>query len=290
MSSFEPVRPVRTELAGATPTLLNVSRELPGTSPITGEQIRWTSGVSSRQESCSTHFLWPLCPGPEQEDKCAPTPATYGEFEPVMLERLFECDQPNSSEDRAETEAEYQRRLQASSPSLLGQMLWEGNASSSNPSLQSTAVDLSGGGVVVSSIVGAVGTLLQAFEDTLTGVQPVVHIPKLLIAAAESENVAAQSGGVLQGASGTYWVSPGPGYRYDEGPLDAAPVPAPIPAPAGSAWIFISGPAEYALSPTRVVWEQPDRRTNFVSGRVQRMGLIRFDTCGVFAALASVNG
>lgn len=86
---------------------------------------------------------------------------------------------------------------------------------------------------------------------------------------------------------GNVIVSPGPGYPG----RNPVVVGAPADPDAGTGWIYISGPVEYGVGPTFSNTDEEGhwRRGNSALVEAERLGIVRFDTCGVFAILAAAG-
>lgn len=286
---FEPAVGIRPGRPTFAPSVLTVARQIPGTEQGASPALRWGTGLSSRVRTCNRVFEWPSCPIPGHPDKCNPPVEALVEWPSFLIEQFKQCAGV-LPDDEAVLAGELADEIRAGTAAAIARQLWVGIETDGAPSLVNTAVDLSAGGTIVSSMVGGVGALLAAYEATSDTGFPVLHVPASLLSAGENANLFAREGAVLMGASGTYLVSPGPAYPGSLGPLDTQPIPEPIPAPAGAAWLFISGPVEYAVSEPRIVVEQSDRRTNLWSARGQRQALVRIDPCSVFAVLVGLNG
>lgn len=285
---FQPVAGIRPGRPPFAPSILTAARQIPGSELAANPALRWQTGVASRETTCDRLIEWPRCPAPGHPDKCPPAKNVVTSWDSFIIEQFRECDGPLDLDEQAVLSGELANTVAAGTSSAIARQLWAGTEVAGNPSLVNTAVDLSAGGTIVSGLVGGLGALLAAYDATTDVGFPTIHIPASLLPAAENAQVFAREGSVLIGASGTYVVSPGPAYPGDLGPEDGGGTP--IPAPPGTAWMFVSGPVEYAVGETRVIPEQSDRRLNLWSARGQRQALVRIESCGVFAVLVGLNG
>jgi len=155
-------------------------------------------------------------------------------------------------------------------------------AMSGNPSLISTAVDISSGAAI--PIVSALSALIRARVNRGLGGIATAHVPAWLVPSLADhyqldDAGAAHAGGILR-------ISPGPGYTGFS-PTSSGHVAPPV----GEGWIYITGPVEYEVGP---ITTQPDqdhqqRLTNRVEVYSERAGILRFDPCGVFAIRAKAD-
>lgn len=267
---LQPVGAIRVEAPRV--SLLTVARTLPA-------GTEWRAGVSHLPNGCSPATAHPNCdvdPGPVT--KCAPLSNGRADFESFLFYVPDGCDvAPFYAED---WNARGEEALKAYSPWALSHELDTGDATG-NPSLRSTAVDLSGVGAV--DVVTAFSTLIRARVERGMGGVATVHVPAWLIPAVDDhylldDSAASNSGGLVR-------VSPGPGYTGVSPDSSGNVVPGP-----GEGWIYITGTVEYELGPvsSEPSQEQQQRLTNNVEVYSERAGIVRFDPCGVFAVRAKV--
>ena len=196
----------------------------------------------------------------------------------------------------------------------MGQALWLGvgmHADSSIPTLRRNAVDVTGGSAVTVD-VGAAILLSQYEQATFGSGGAVLHVPSVLMVGAEGGipgggRIATRVADYYRGPLGSL-VSPGPGYPHGastqgangNGPL----ISGTADSGAGTntevyagnnlneAWMFVSGPIEYALGPIVVLptedWQRrygpagSGGRTNQYEVWAQRMAIMRYDPCAIF--------
>lgn len=267
---FQPVAPIKVEAPQV--SLLTVARTLPN-------GTEWRSGISHLPNGCSPAAGWPNCEvDPAPPNKCAPQFPGAANFAPWLFYVPDGCDlAPFYAEDweRRSSEA-----LAAYTPWAMSLELDTG-ALSGNPSLRSTAVDLTGAGAI--DVVNGIGALIRARVEAGFGGMATLHVPAWLIPAFEDHYLLDNSTGAMSGAM--VRVSPGPGYTGVSPDSTLNIVPGP-----GEGWLYITGPVEYELGPIEVYpkRDQQQHLTNTVEVYAERAGILRFDPCGVFAV--RVNG
>lgn len=306
---FQPMPGIRPERPPV--SLLTVARKMPrlltpsadsqdGAIPQVTGQPGWKGGVAWRSINCVPGYGWPFC-GAEQDRESTASlldPAFY----PYMLYVPYRCDwvlsgsQETTSGDTINVEDyrdDARDQLDALTPWLMSNELWVGAIETENPSLMSTATDVSAtSGDPVHPVTG-LETLLDAFYNCASlnsggsfsaggsGV-PIVHAPMSVVVSLMANHVVSQQGDVFYGPNCR--VSPGPGYPIDgEGEWG----PGGEPAGENNEWMFISGPVEYAEGDIDVLptdqeahW---DRRANTYIITAQRLVIHRFDPCCVYA-------
>jgi hypothetical protein len=276
-AGFEPIPSIKPRQP--TPSLLTVARGLPA-------GFEWRTGISWRSAVCAPGFRWPFCPDAETVAAGKPDPNEIikPQFYPYTIGVNYACDWirwDDTNEYGYIDDAKAQ--CDAVTPWHMSRELWTGEIEPQNPSLISVAVDVSAD--VAVHPVTALGMLLEAYfncpadgTDTGSGTgTPVVHVPYSVLGALIANHVVNQQGDFYVGPN--CFVSPGPGYPIGS---DAAPANENDSLSA-DAWMYVSGPIEYAVDPVAVLDDNFDRRTNRYQALAERRVIHRFDPCCVFA-------
>lgn len=260
-------------IAGIAPSspqvsLLSVSRRLPAGTD-------WLSGISWRSSAPLVGHRRAFCDSDtDNEDAAA---LTQPKFYPYTVYVPYACDWVTDPEQyRAEAIA----AGEAVTAWNMARELWTAETDTDNPSLMSSASDVSAAGAV--HPVTAVGTLLEAYENCAQSGGAVLHIPTAAVVSLIAHGVVKQNGDIYYGPNGSV-VSPGPGY-----PTDASGTgPAAADAGAGNVWSYVTGPVEFDTTPVEVPLTNDeayfDRRRNRYEVTAQRMVIHRFDPTCVFA-------
>lgn len=269
----QPVAPIKVEAPPS--SILTAARRLPA-------GTNWRGGIAHLPNGCSSANNWPTCDVDEApEPKCAPTDVSVAEFDSWQIYVPDGCDvAPFWTEDWNARSAE---ALEAYTAWALSRELDTG-AATANPSLRSTADDISGAGAV--NVSAAISTLIRARVEAGFGGVMTAHIPAWLIPPA-LDHYQLEPNGPATTSLGLVRVSLGPGYT-GIGPTTTGNV---VPA-AGQGYIYMTGPVEYELSPVEsLLSDHRDQnlRTNMIEAYAERFAIYRFDPCGVFAVLASVE-
>ncbi len=302
----ESIRPRR-----PTPSLLTVARDMTsvwsGLLPavniddpvLNGPRPKWATGISWRAATCVPGYRSGFCDDSEREDPVTiidPEFCPYGIYLPYRCDWVLPASTPSLASDTP-TEPDYIRdasdQLDAVTAFHVANELWRGSASG-DPSLMSSATDVTGAGGAVHPVT-AVGTLLDAFQgygaatsDGQGGGIPIIHAPSSIVTSLIANYLVNQQGDILYGPCGSL-VSYGPGYPVD-GTGNFGP--GGDVAGAGNEWIYITGAVEYALGPISVFptapEDQVDRRSNAFQIWAQRQAIHRFDPLCVFACKAYV--
>ncbi len=285
----------------------DVAGALPG---VDMNRASWRSGIAWQSFGCQQSYPWEDCPtdpeGSPMERSSYGSPA----WSPVFhVYTPLECDWAGaeaglSDAARALTEAHTAHGL--------ARALWMGEglpvAASSEfgfPVTLRRSATLADGGSTAEDLDVVVARLLAEYEAATNGLGgAVLHVPSILMTGAlgglpGGGKIATPEGNVYRGPLGSL-VSPGPGYPWGvtvTGANGAGPIVADgdsaDPDYAGNAadeaWVYVTGPVEYALSSVRLT--VPDtadaRRQNTEAVVAQRAGIFRFDPCTAFAALAA---
>lgn len=270
----EPIAAVGIETSPV--SLLTVARRLPSGTD-------WRSGVSFLPNGCSPAVNFPTCEvDPAPPTKCVPNFQPRAEFDswPIYV--------PDGCNEKPFWIQDWRGRafeaLEAYTPWALSRELDDG-AMSGNPSLRSTAVDITGAGAV--DVVTAVSSLLRArVEQGFAGVG-LLHVPAWLIPPMYDRYLLEGNGPILTTCGGLARVSPGPGYTGVSPDSSANLVPGP-----GEGWVYITDPVEYEISSPVLLPDDPDdqqHRTNNIELYAERMAIYRFNPCGSFAVRVGVN-
>jgi hypothetical protein len=220
---------------------------------------------------------------------------------PFVIYTPISCTMPVDSADLEGLAAD---ATEAHTPAAIAHALWKGSteydaADTTQPTLRRSAVDVSRANPI--DLDDGVAALLTHYQLCTGGYGgAVVHIPgDLLVAALGGGNGGARlcwpEGTLYRGAHGSTLVA-GPGYPEGfsvDGPNGNGPRYATGPDQywgneAGTAWIYVTGPIEYAVSsPIRILPETERDRSTFLQNRydlwAERDAIVRFDPCCVFA-------
>lgn len=310
-----PVRP--------TPSLLTSARDRTAdgfgrgqrTVEVAGETIvvpNWTSGIAWNPTACAPSHPWPRCPEPDTDKEAA---AARGEVatDAFMIYTPMQCDW--QTEESNVLEAASTELTDTHTAFGVAGALWLGEGlpetitltdgtASAPPTLRRSATDLALGELEFSV---AVAELLRAYEECTGGNGgAVLHVPSILVpyalgAGDGGGTIARTEGNLYRGPLGSV-VSPGPGYPSGAsvagadgfGPLtDPGPPEQYAGTLADQAWIYVTGPVEYALGTIKVLPEDEASRrlgvgrANLYEVWAERFALVRFDPCCVFAQLVA---
>lgn len=285
VSGLEPIAGIR-PVAPAGGTILDAGYPLPP-----GD---WRSGVASRSSGCIAGHPWAaICPTAAHIDTGKVNAPAIGEAEvrPFQFYVPWACDWV-TPDQYAEMDAEARGNIEAVSAWHLSRELWTGvandrendSANRDNPTLMSEAIDI--GGVEPANAVFALGALLAEYAGCTQAGGATLHVPIILVPYLTNQGVLKMDGNQLVGPLNTR-VSAGPGYP-GPGPWG----PDGEVAPAGSVWMYVTGPVEYALAepvlePDRAE-RRFDRRRNRYEIWAERRGIVRFNPCCVSAMLVDI--
>lgn len=265
----QPVTPITP--ARATPNLLTSTLRR-------GDWGDWSAGISF-SSSCPQAATWPHCQDDTEEEKAAAGERSPVTFLPVTVYVPMACEWVA---DPAGFDTEAQAAVDAGSSAPVAAALQSGvtdHGDTDNASLVSSATAIAGG--PVSPGVG-IGRLLAEFGACTTGIgRPLVHAPLELGPYLVSRRLMWPDGEWYSAAGGARVVADA-GYDATLAPTGEDP------APDGEAWIYISGPVEYDLGPTRALTAEDTRRRNIHDVIAEREAIYRFDPCCVFATLVTV--
>lgn len=269
-------------------SIVTSSRRIPGMN-----SDGWAYGISARDDFCLPVGNWSRCVDPvngvfPQREPAALGDDPFGVFKPWSIYASFQCvSLANYDEARRSAIA----TLKAKTPSAVARELWTGEESGS-PSLQSTAVDVSG--TAAGNVEDVLDELAAVFDDATGGAQPTFHVPSRLIGRLHDNVRIQRSGDRLMTLTGGI-VVPGPGYPNTPGAWGPDVSSGSASATAGEAWVYVTGPVELEFSdtfeqgsddPPTGVFARQNQSVLFV----EREAIYRFPTCAVFAALAAIPG
>lgn len=280
---------------------------LAGDGPITADALfgisdeLWRTGVAWNMVNCIKSYNEALCPDYSASYRTSP-PGFGGQAHtnPFTVYTPLECDWML---DEGRLDADVRAMTDVHTAYAVGRALWLGDGLPNlvdQPTLRRNAQNVSLGGSATDNLDEVFGALIGAYE-TCTGGSggATIHLPSQVVPAAVgghiTQNLLWREGDLYRGPAGTI-VSPGPGY-----PFGASTQGANGYGPAVSegvyrgngtdeAWVYITGPVEYAVGPVTV--GPPDREERFDTFRTNRYrvwgsrrAIVRYDPCCVFAAL-----
>lgn len=276
----------------------------PGGDPVSSAS--WRTGISWTPVSCHPSHNWARCPEPDAEKAAA-----VGLGGPVHTDRFtiytpLACDWKTERLGEA-LAADATDLTVAHTAAGVAAALWLGDGlpdDPDQPTLRRNATDVSinGAAAPIDDVFAVL--LTEWWECTGGNGRPVLHVPSELMAYIEGGGIggailARRQGDLFTGPLGSI-VSPGPGYPNG---VSSAGVdgfgPQTDPGPpalyagntATEAWIYITGPVEYAVADPIVL--PPDELERRNLGRPntyevwgERDAIVRFDPCCSLAALA----
>lgn len=295
---IERIRPVAPQVS-----ILTSARALPA--------VDWSTGIAWSASGCTPSALWPRCPDSDDLKTLADGLGDLVATDPFLVYTGIECEYVlTQGGDRIQQAAE--ELTDVHTAWAVARALWLGEGlptvADDNyglpPTLRRVATDISIGGVD-GPLDDVVAALLRAYEACTGGSGgAVLHIPSILITAAlgggdGGARVAVQEGNIYRGPLGSV-ISPGPGYPHDSstqgangyGPLVSAGPPEVYRGNGyDEAWVYVTGPIEYAVGPVTSVGTVEERHAPFRMNKyvevAERQAIVRFDPCCVFAALAT---
>lgn len=266
----------------------------------------WQQGITFRDTSLLIGGRWPYSPGGAHADKAAAVQAQVPIFMPFMVYLPVQCDELTFARDEI-LMAEAMANAEAETAWAIARELWTGETVNSvvvnNPALQLPYPGPVGGPAGVfpaanilaglADPVVAMGNLIQAYEDATHKGGAMIHVPAIAIPYLLAEKVIGQQGDVYIGPMGTI-VVPGPGYPTTgpTGPKTAIASSGTLAA-ANTAWMFITGPVEWDVTPIVIRPEDKamrfyDNRTNLWRVWAERQAIYRFDPSAVFVQAVNV--
>ena len=243
---------------------------------------RWRTGIAQRNLYSVAGGSWPVDCVVEDEKVALYDDPGPAEFVPVAHYIHHGC------EGRVDAEAyksEAEAILDQSTPYMLANELWTG-ATSGNPSLQSTALDLTAFVASGLSVFDAAAVLLGAFEQNTRGAKAFLHVPQVAVYELIDRVFVTRQGKRLVTANG-HVVIPGPGYPTNG---DYGPTGSPDAA-LGQVYMYVTGCVEVATHTSFVIGSEDNSvggyaRQNLVEFYAERQTIYRFPTTPVFALLA----
>lgn len=211
------------------------------------------------------------------------------------------CTRPVERPGDLDTDAK--NLVDAQAARAIARALWLGDGLDADAiSLRSTAVDITD--AAGDTLAQAMASLYAHYEAATGGLGGATyHIPAELIFAAGSQWLIRQEGNLYRSQMNSL-VSPGPGYpigESEEGDDGFGPgiwiageggnvFSGFAGNDADEAWLYISGPVEYALAqpgdPGYLLHQGGDlytRQQNRYETWAERLAIVRFDPCAVFA-------
>lgn len=289
MSGYQPI--ARIPVQAPSPSILTSARPLP-------EGTNWSTGVAWTPVSCHPSSAWPRCPSSAQlaAGKAAATGLDGAvHTDAFVIYTPLDCDW--ATQDDVDSAAVEVTDVHTARGIARAAWLGEGLPDvADQPSFRRSATDVSGG--VTSALDDALALLLAAYNAATGGLGGgVLHVPTTLLPAAlggtgGGARIAWPEGNLYRGPGGVV-VSPGPGYPdglsatgvNGFGPISAEGPPTLYKGNgANEAWIYLTGPIEFAVGPVRAVSATPGVfRTNKIETLGERDAIVRFDPCSVFA-------
>jgi len=246
---------------------------------------RWRTGLAPRNLYTVSGNTWPVdcVTDPETlKDDLSEDLGGITEFVPFTIYTHHGC------EGRVDVEAyrsEALAVLDQQTSFQIAKELWTG-ATSGNPSLQSTANDLTG-------FIGSVGIrdaaaiLIAAFETYTKGAKATLHVPQGSLYELADALFITRQGNRLVTPNG-HVVIAGPGYPSDYtcGPTGSDPIT------DGQCYLYVTGCVEVAAHTNVVLGSEENfggayARQNLVEFYAERMAIYRFPTVPVFALRAN---
>lgn len=228
----------------------------------------WRCGVCHRPHGCSPFQLWLNTEDPLEDDEILPNEDLKTVYDAACDVESWAFDIPHGvrlecgSEEQAVAMATAE--LEALTPTAMAAYL--------HAYLVAHATEVGSGDP---PLVTAVGGLFAARAAAGFG-GGVLHLPDVAVAAALDAGLIVRGGTrytSLYGGPST--VGPG------------TPATGPDETVAGTAWVFVSGPVDYALDPVEVLSTSTSfdqaRQNRVSSALVERRALVRVNDCNVFA-------
>lgn len=274
------------------PSLLTSAREMPN--------VTWVSGISFGT-GCQPSMQLPYCPidirREDAEDQGLASLFPFWVYTPLL------CELGAGSTNLGDLPVFAREATEAHTAAAIAETLWMGTGydatDDTSPTLRNSAQDVSGAAAI--DLDDGVAQLLAHYELASGGEGgAMVHMPSPLSVyalggGAGGARICWPEGNIYRGPLGSI-VVPGPGYPIGSSATGAdGHGPAPAPGQDGpydgngnaEAWIYVTGPVEYATGAVEVIPEEERDRTPPMTNRYevwgQRPAIVRFDPCKVFA-------
>lgn len=247
---------------------------------------RWRTGIAQRELYRVASGSWPVdCVVEDEKAAINWDDQDVYEFVPVAQYVHHGCE---GRVDAEAYKAEALAVLDQRTPWLLAKELWTG-AVSGNPSLQSTAVDITGFVPSGLSAFDAATILISAWDTTTEGAKAFLHIPQIALYELIDRQFAVRQGNKFVTHNG-HVIIPGPGYPTSG---DIGPTGSPEPA-LGQAYFYITGCVEVATHTSFVIGSEDNSvgsyaRRNLVEFYAERQSIYRFPTASVLALLCDAG-
>lgn len=253
--------------------LLSVASLLPS-------ELDWRRGIHYVPEGCTAPDTYAICPPGGTPETTPPKPlpviAGVSHFNPFLIAAVDGCNDPWATDEEFRERA--QRVMLMAQGSMIAKELLQSGVG--NPSLSSTALDVSGGEVV--DWETAATTLLCAMINAGYVGDVTFHAPGWLLPSFNTSHV-----GDTENGTRRPWIGPHP-VAFDAGYSGLIPPAVLVGADPAiqcqAGWVYATGPVEYAIGPqlediaVSIDTEENDRYI-----LAERPGIVRFDSCQVFA-------
>jgi hypothetical protein len=261
--------------------------------------LNWSTGVSWTP-ACQPTYVNEFCSG--GVERTAANVRATAHTVPFRIYTPLLCDRFAGEVNLADLEPAARALTETHTAKAIAEALWMGSgllaSDTALPTLRNSAFDV--GAVATTDLDDAVAQLLAHYELGTDGEGgALIHMPSHLSVyalggGAGGARICWPEGNIYRGPLGSV-VVPGPGYPIGQSATGAGGYgPGPVGGPflgnaADEAWLYVTGPVEYAVSPVIVVpEEEADRtvgpaRTNLYELWGERQAIVRFDPCKVFA-------
>lgn len=276
----------------------------------------WRTGITWSLRACQPSYAEKLCPAydPDDPEDRRHAPADNDgpvHVAPFKLYAPLSCQWTSQAAGQRLAD-DARGLLSAHTARGIARALWLGEGLDDlpgAPTLRRSATNITPVPGTPIDLDDAVAALLAAYDDCTGGSGgAVLHIPGTLMVNAQGGipgggTVARMEGNFYRGPLGSV-ISPGPGYPHGAssndhggfGPLDdETPDEGVTPSTylgnaADQVWVYVTGPLEYAAGEIVVMPEREEERRNYMRTNTyevwaERMAIVRFDPCCVFAVL-----
>ena len=229
----------------------------------------WTGGITFTP-SCGTTDIWSCVYGQDKQnidDKADPV-----RFDPFLIYAGTRC---SGAPDVADLQQLTEIKLARGTSRSLARELHSSNALVGNPDLVTTATDLTPGSGPV-ALKNAIAGLLSASGDCGGGALT-IHAPLVALPALMDLGLVSFDGDKYSVGGHLLIVDDYP----NEPPTGGAA------ADADEAWLYVTGPVEFQLG-ERIDVAHFTGHTNESIVLAERLAIVRFDPCCVFAILADI--